>query len=162
MSVATCACNGTGKIVDSIPEGPWVDKGSYQTRVGGGYSSRLCECRKNLERRVGNARWWTSETTWGETIDVPTLPGELSVSITTEVPISDDNYPLIRDEENFYWPSLIQVNDRSMIADDARAIAALLIRAAEEAERIDGEALARTSNTASERSASREGTSCEG
>lgn len=140
----TCECGGMGRVVDSIPEGPWVDKGGYQIRNAGGYSSRLCSCRKNLERRQGEATWWTTETTWTETVDLPTMPGEVEIAVSTEVPISEDNYPLIRDAANVYWPSLVEVAGHSLIAEDVRRLAYSLLSAAQIAEDTDREAMARS------------------
>ena len=145
MSAAPCPygeCDGSGKIrytehqefePGQVPFGEGTYIGSQTT-----YGSRLCRCRQELERRPGRASWWTSETTFSETVELCTLPGEFHLSVSTEIPISEDNYPLIRDGENFYWPSLIQIGDAGTItADDARLLAAALIRAAESAEASD-------------------------
>ena len=60
------------------------------------------------------------------------------LSARTEIPISADNYPLIRDGANFYWPTLISIGDLGTIAaSDARLFAAALLRAAATADELD-------------------------
>jgi hypothetical protein len=135
-------CDGSGKIQytahrefepGQVPFGEGAYIGSETT-----YGSNLCRCRADLERRPGRARWWSSETTFSETVELATLPGEVELSASTEIPISEDNYPLIRDGENFYWPTLIQIGDLGTVtASDARLFAEALVRAAESAEASD-------------------------
>jgi len=135
-------CDGSGKIVDRVDHSdePWRDIG-HGLQIGGGMSitSRLCDCRKNLERRHGEARWWTSETVWTEEVALSLKPDTpVTMTVTCEVPISEDNYPLIREGYNVYYPAMIEVNGTTLLVDDARALAAALTACADKCDELDG------------------------
>lgn len=133
-------CDGSGKIVDHVDHAdePWRDIG-HGLQIGGGFSitSRLCECRKNLPRREGEATWWTTEDVWTRDLEMSSGPRNVTIDVSCEVPISEDNYPLIRNEPNAYWPAMVALNGVLFITDDIRAFAALLIEAADVADEID-------------------------
>jgi hypothetical protein len=59
------------------------------------------------------------------------------VSVSTEVPVDADNYLLVRNADNYYWPSMVEVAGRSMVSADARELAAALIQAADKADELD-------------------------
>lgn len=150
VSAVTCKCDGSGKIVDRVDHSdePWRDIG-HGLQIGGGMSitSRLCECRKSLPRREGEARWWTSEKVWTETVDLPSALREVALDVVCEVPISDDNYPLIRNAENIYYPAMVEVNGVSFITDDIRRLAIALVSCADRADALDAEATCAPSPT---------------
>lgn len=127
----TCAtCKGTGKIVTE-----------FATNCGvSGSSSSLCHCRVGLPRRHGDAYWWTCDTPVVEEWSPGWWLGA-TVTITPELPVSADNYPLIRTAANTYgfWPSVTLAIEGDMVLnpDELRGLAEFLNRMADRVEAID-------------------------
>lgn len=140
-----CGCDGSGEIryterepVDTarhldhgLVAGPMVTTGSY-----------LCRCRYELPERDGEASWWTSKTVYSADWQAAVFEPTASISVSGEVPVSEDNYILRRTSENFYWPSSVSVefSDPDMgwlFPEEARELARLLIEAADAAEKYD-------------------------
>jgi hypothetical protein len=109
--------------------------------MGHTYGTNLCDCRKDLPRVRGAAKWWTTEDLTVESIET-TLNGEVTVRVNSELPVSEDNRPLIRDAENLYYGSFVYLNSQMMQPEDALAIGEALVRAAKLAESKDQEAAA--------------------
>lgn len=141
-----CGCDGTGKIVRRIDHSaePWRDIGGG-LQIGGGFSitSELCACRKDLEPRDGEASWWASRTETVGQLQFLMFDEQAEVSLAVEVPISDDNYVVHRRGDNVYYPVSVQLHVTSaelnwLFPDEARALAAALVKAADRAEELDG------------------------
>jgi hypothetical protein len=142
VSGTVCECDGSGKIVDRIDHSnePYRDIGNG-LQIGGGMSitSRLCGCRKDLEPRDGEARWWSSETVWTETVEMPSGLKTLEISVVSEVPISNENY-VVKRRGNRYYPTMVEIAGAgSFITEDVRRLAAALISCADRADAIDAE-----------------------
>lgn len=119
-------CNDTGKV-EYREAGPGYD----------GIGHNLCECRRFATRVSGRAKWWSSEESYRDKAAL--ILGHASVVVSTELPISGDNFPIVRDQENFYWPSMacVEVPDTSLTSGELRDIAAMLTRAADKIDEID-------------------------
>ena len=96
---------------------------------------RPCACREVMMPRPGQAHYWSEERVFEEFVDCGVQRG-ISVHVDAEVPMSADNYRLVR-RGNRYWPSLVNVGTSWMHPGEARVLAAALIRAAEAADAID-------------------------
>jgi hypothetical protein len=141
-------CDGSGKIVDRIPESQeWHDFGNgLQIRNGGGYSSRLCSCRRKLPKRDGRATWWgTSEQVFDDTVEFALFDEWATLSVGVETCISEDNYLVHRTAENAYYPPVahLEVSDAALswlLPDDLRKLAAMLLAAADKCDEIEAAA----------------------
>lgn len=130
-ATTTCNCNGTGRLT-------YEDQ--WHPDQPAALCSALCECRKNLPRRHGKAAWWLTENV--KTLEWSAATGaSASATIDLEVPVSEDNYPLIRTEDNVYFPALANVAldcpSYGMTSDDLRQLAKWLTEVADECDRID-------------------------
>lgn len=130
--MAKCkACDDTGKI----------EHEQNGKRVSAMWST-LCECRKALPPSEGQARWWTMETAaFQATVDLLPMPDDTAdVRVRPELPISADNYKLVR-RGNRYYPTFVDLaiggEDVSLNPDSARALGEALIAAANTADAID-------------------------
>lgn len=148
VSAAPCPkgeCDGTGRIVDRIPPSDHeVDIGNgLVMRQGGGYSSRLCSCRKDLPKRDGRASWWgASEQVFEGTVEFAMFNEYATISVGVETCISEDNYLVHRTAENAYYPPIthLEVSDTDLtwlLPDDLRKLAAMLIAAADKCDEIE-------------------------
>lgn len=141
-----CECDGSGRIVDTIPESDhWTSIGNgVSIRNAGGFSSRLCDCRTSLPKRDGHATWWgASETVFEDTVEFALFDEHASISVGVETCISEDNYLVHRTAENAYYPCVIhlEMSDTDLswlLADDIRKLAAMLTAAADKCDEIDG------------------------
>ena len=144
--VTECRCDGSGKIsyrIDHSDE-PWRDIGGG-LQIGGGvsYTTELCGCRRSLPPRDGDARWWSSRTENIEDIQLLMFDEQVRVQLAVEVPIDEENYVVHRRGDNVYHPVSVQLHVTSnelnwLFPDEARAIAAALVRAADRADELDG------------------------
>ena len=126
-------CNDTGRVqIETSPE----DFGNGITMLAGTMPI-LCECRKAMPRVHGKASWWSMEH--AKTITVPPTILEARIDIEVELPISEDNRPLVCDASNFYWPSCakVEIESDSLCSFELRDIAAGLIKAADQMDAID-------------------------
>lgn len=134
-------CNDTGKIVNETGPGPVCDVGGgYTIQRTGGSASDLCECRKSLPPRHGKARWWQCETVYSESMTTCDGFGQVNVTISREVPISEDNYRLHRTVENAYFsctPTVEIESGPALTSGALRDIAAFLIRMAAKTDELD-------------------------
>jgi hypothetical protein len=143
--IEPCGCDGTGRIqyIDREPEntrkplGDGLYAGPSTT-----HGTLLCECRRALEPRDGEATWWSSKLIYEAEWDALVFEPHAEVSVMAEVPISADNYVLHRTRENAYWPCSVAVDlsDPEMhwlFPDEARELARLLIEAADAADAYD-------------------------
>jgi len=149
--VRTCPngeCDGSGRIVDRIPESEErhdLEPG-LQIRVIGGYSSRLCSCRKDLPKRDGHAKWWgASEQVFEDTVEFALFNEYATLSVGVETCISEDNYLVHRTAENAYYPPIahLEVSETDLtwlMEDDLRRLAAMLLAAADRCAEIDRQA----------------------
>lgn len=131
MSGTCSICNGTGcakhhaKNSDGSSESYWTTP---------------CECRTNLPRREGKAAWWTSDKSYSESITTECEYCTVDICLTPELPISEDNYPLLRTQENCYWPCGIGIEwegDSVLLSDDLRALAAFFTKMADKADELN-------------------------
>lgn len=140
-----CGCDGTGRI-------QVIERDDREVPIGNGlilgmgtsWTTRLCECRKSLAPRDGEARWWSSKTVYSESWASSVHQHSAEITVQAEVPVSEDNYVLKRTPENAYYPVMIDVDLshdwlHALFPDEARALAALLVSAAERAEAIENE-----------------------
>lgn len=133
---ATCPkCNDTGKVVYDIP----AERISDTITMTGGYGSELCECRKDETRIRGKAAWWTLEDV--KSFSTGMILGKATIVVEAEVPVSADNFPLVRDRDNFYWPAMarIEVPEGTQTAFELRDLAKLLIEAADWMDKFDAD-----------------------
>lgn len=135
-------CGGSGKIIHDHKPGPIVSMGDGSTMQSiGGYSTELCECRKSLPLRDGKASYWVHGPSvsreWKSLCDYLAV----SVDLTPELPVSEDNYPLRRTMENAYYPASIYVaiteGDQVLTSDDLRELAKFLVKCADEVDQLD-------------------------
>lgn len=141
-------CDGSGRIVDQIPaskESTSIGNG-LRIQMAGGYSSRLCSCRKNLPKRDGKASWWgPAERVFEDTVEFAMFDEYATLSVGVETCITEDNYLVHRTAENAYYPPIahLEVSDTDLtwlLADDLRALAAMLLAAADRCDEIEGNA----------------------
>jgi hypothetical protein len=127
MKTSECTCNGTGRLL--IHESDAI-------------SSTICPCRMNLQPREGKVAWWTTESMKSMDWKSPT-GSSASAVIERERPISEENYKLIRTEENVYFPAMANVQldcaSYGMVSEDLRELAKWLNEVADEVDRIDAE-----------------------
>lgn len=105
----------------------------------GGYSTYRCVCRMMLAPREGTASWWASETVLSVDVTVPIFNEMISIEVSSEVPMSADNYRVLR-RGNRYYPTLITIETPphlTLHADTARNLARALMQAAEAVDKID-------------------------
>lgn len=135
----TCPlCNDKGSVGYEHPEVAREYEGG--TITSGGYSTELCQCRRDLPRRFGKASWWWCESVAGETMETGGGLGTVSVHFSREIPISEDNYPLHRTADNCYFSVTPRVEvdcGPAMTADDLRQIAAMFMRMADKCDELD-------------------------
>lgn len=135
-----CRCDGSGKV-------EWEDPPERAASIGGGVivkpmgalGSSLCPCRKALVPREGQARWWTTEPVYSATVAVPIFNESISISASVEVPVDEQNYPVVR-RGNRWYPTLIEIEAPASIMlhpDTARELGQRLIAAAEAADLAD-------------------------
>lgn len=122
-------CNDTGEIV--IRE---------QHSHGASIATNLCECRRGLPRRHGKVSWWDSEVVYEEKFRV--CDGVLldsRVSISRELPVSADNFPLHRTNDNSRFSNSIAIEIDCTIApsDMLREFAAFLLKMADKSDELD-------------------------
>lgn len=135
----TCPKCDNGKTVENLQPGPEIrlqTGGSIQHT--GGFITHLCECRKSLPPRHGKAQWWSCETIEGGTLDLNL--GEVVVTFSREVPISEDNYLVHRTEENCCYRVTADVQiDLGPVGTSAtlREVAAFLLKMADKCDELD-------------------------
>lgn len=105
------------------------------SRSGG---TALCACRRTLAPREGRASWWTLESIYAASVEIPIGDAAVEIAVRAEVPVRDDNYVVHR-HGNRYWPTLIEVECATMTLHPAtaRELAQKLIDAADVADQID-------------------------
>jgi hypothetical protein len=144
MSAVACeACGGKGTIAYRV-EGDFeptpVGNGVSAQNMGG-WSTRPCKCVKDLPATDGSAKWWDSETIYSTAIPVPVGDTAIEVSADCEVPRAENGRRLHRTADNAFYPPLITLEtDRpslTLFAEDARALAAVLVAAADACDRAD-------------------------
>lgn len=146
----SCRCESTGKLSHDTG---WVEYAPPPEGYEGEYvsgertlSSSLCPCRRDLPPREGEATWWSSENVYSEVCHAEVYGHVIEISVSAEIPISEDNYRLVM-RGNRYYPCFVDVeltdrDDRSfsmsaMFPAEARAFAAALIAAADKCDEID-------------------------
>lgn len=120
-----CKDKGMYRFEETSPDGLSTSSGPV-----------LCECRRSLPRREGNARYWVSD----DPIELTAQAGiyddaSVTIKLTPELPVSEDNYPLLRTEENCYYPPSIEVSSKGRpffaTSDELRVLAKLFTDAAD-------------------------------
>lgn len=140
-----CGCDGTGRIqyIDREPKGTKKPLGNgIYAGPSTTYGTLLCDCRRALEARDGEATWWSSKLIYEAEWDGVCFEPHADVYVRAEVPISADNYVLHRTRENAYYPCSVSVDftDPEMhwlFPDEARELARLLTEAADAADAYD-------------------------
>ncbi len=138
-------CDGSGEIKYTArePEDTKKDIGNgYYIGASTTMGTTLCPCRQDLPERDGSARWWSSKSVYSAEWQAVVFEPTAEISVSGEVPISEDNYVLKRTLENAYWPCSVSVefSDPSMgwlFPDEARELARLLVEAADAADAYD-------------------------
>lgn len=132
----TCDKCDNGRIVTDNPPGePFELESGAVAQVVGGYSSHLCGCRRSLPPREGDASWWTMNVALFER-DAEIFSEAITIKVTTELPVSEDNYPLVR-KGNRYYPTMIEVGSRTLTVPIVQDIIAALTEAVKIAEATD-------------------------
>ena len=131
-----CNCGGSGvKQITTEQFGP-----SGET-ISTGWSTTPCQCRRGLPPRDGEASWWSTETVFDERVVTECFSEVIEASVRAEVPYDADNYRVHRHGNRYYPCSVdLAVSDpelRWLFPEEARAIAAMLVRAADAADAID-------------------------
>lgn len=128
----TCVCGGKGSYIVT-------ERTNINTVCG--YSTHPCVCRKDLPPREGQARWWTTEEVFSGVAKM--LLDPVTVSVSAEVPMSADNYRLVRRGNRYYGTFVdLRLDDGRggmLVPDEARKLAQLLIQAADAADTIDNQ-----------------------
>lgn len=140
-ALTACACGGTGRIEWTEPPDPPRQSGEMVMQFLGALGTSLCPCRKALPPREGEARWWTSERVYSATVAVPMFNESVEIRVDPEVPVSEDNFRVVR-RGNRYYPTLINVETPDSLTlhpDTARELAQRLIAAADAADAIDAQ-----------------------
>jgi hypothetical protein len=142
LQAVTCRCDGSGKISykhvddrqyeigEGLIAGPWTTWGSH-----------LCECRRELPPREGQARWWTTETVYSSDWSSSVFRETAEITVQAEVPVSEDNYVVHR-RGNRYYPCSVDLNVSSkdlhfLFPEEARELARMLVEAADKCDEID-------------------------
>jgi hypothetical protein len=138
MACAKCDDKGAYGVEEPEEKRQMADGSTWV--FGPTYSTVLCDCRKDVPPRDGKASWWTLESVYDADVVIPIGDESVSVKVSAEVPMSDDNYRLHR-FGNRYYPTLIDVevsHDKlTLHSDTARELAKALMAAADSADRID-------------------------
>jgi hypothetical protein len=100
-----CRCDGTGKLDFSQTH---LDR--VGNKIGFTQGSHPCPCRSQAEPRYGKASWWSSEQIHHEIVHLLQSDDICEITVTVEVPYSEDNYRLHRTRENRYYPASIQIS----------------------------------------------------
>jgi hypothetical protein len=112
---------------------------------GGSITTHLCPCRQGAEPRKGRARWWSIRTASQRVWQSCTGLSAVGIEVTVEVPISEDNWPLIRDAENAYYPAMACIDadlESLMLAEDLRSLAEALVQTADELDALEASVVA--------------------
>ena len=139
----TCKiCNGTGKVVHHEPPSSDVrDIGNGMTmQCMGGMFTRACACVRDLPPIDGAATWWDMEPVFGGVVAVPVGGEAIEVSVRVEVPRNDAGRRLHRTAENFYYPTLIEMEGPETVTffpATARELSRVLLAAADACEKAD-------------------------
>lgn len=139
----TCECGGTGKVAYKIPASPGeINLGDGMTMVDmGGSGTRACECVRDLPAIDGHATWWEDERLFGEVVPVPIGDTAIEVTVDGEVPRDERGRRMLRTPENAYYPTCTRLEvpgpSVTLFGDDARALAAALVRAADACDKAD-------------------------
>src|SRR5690606_35050536 len=108
--------------------------GSGDGRIGGADGMRD-HC-----ARDGTAAWWTTESVYSATVDLPIGDTSVEIAVRAEVPMSAENYRVHR-RGNRYWPTTVRVElddaDLDLLPQTARELAQRLVDAADAADAID-------------------------
>ena len=115
------------------------DKGSYVVKDGFGMVTLPCDCRLSLPKREGKAAWWSLEHVKTMEFSHPLITVE--AVIENELPMSEDNYRLIRTPENAYYPVMVKIErsgeDFALTSDALRQYAKWLNEVADEVDKAD-------------------------
>lgn len=144
-----CAkCGGSGKIsyrtLGDLEPTDMGDGTSIQAM--GGWSTRACECVRDLPAIDGKATWWETETIHSAVVAVPIFDEAVEITADCEVPRGPDGRRYHRNYENAYYPPLIAVESPEKItlhSETARELAQALIAAADACDNADELALGR-------------------
>jgi hypothetical protein len=135
-------CGDTGKIsyrtLGDVEAKPFGEGTTIQNM--GGWSTRACNCVRDLPATDGVATWWELETIYSEVVGVPIFNEAVEITADCEVPRGDDGRRYHRTAENAYYPPLISVESPEKItlhAETARELAAALIAAADACDKTD-------------------------
>ncbi len=130
-------CGGTGRIITETHHAP--RPGSLIGEISS-LTTALCACRTSLPPREGRASWWSLRSVYSETVDIPIGREFVEVSVDTEVPISEEDYPVVT-KGNRYYPTLVSLGigreSLTLHGDTARELAQRLIEAADAVDRCD-------------------------
>jgi hypothetical protein len=148
--MATCEiCGGKGTVTYDIPATEAaVGIGGMNVQGLGGFCTRPCACVRDLPAIYGEAKWWDSEMIRRDVIEIPVGDRSVSVKTTCEVPRDDGGRRLHRTVENSYFSPLIEFetdgDELTLLAGDARKVAAALIAAADACDAIETKSQALT------------------
>lgn len=138
-----CECGGTGKVAYKIPAAPGeINLGDGMVMVDmGGSGTRACECVRDLPAIDGKATWWESELVFSEVVPVPIGDESIELLVDGEVPRDEHGRRVHRTAHNAYYPTLVRMEalpaSVTLFGDDARELAAALLRAADACDAAD-------------------------
>lgn len=134
-------CGGAGKLRYAMAATGDSNIGGVIIRDLGGTATRACSCVRDLPAIDGKATWWEEERLFSGAVPVPIGDTAIEVTVDGEVPRNEGGRRMLRTAENAYYPTCTRLEvpgpSVTLFGDDARALAAVLVRAADACDKTD-------------------------